>query len=88
MRAASRHQTIGNYLLEVDVSGPSSAGNTISRNSIFSNVGFGIDLDLNGVTPNDGLGDADTGPNNLQNYPVITFAKTGLRARARSGLVG
>jgi len=33
----------------------------------------GIDLSLSfsgdGVTANDGVGDADTGPNNLQNFP-------------------
>jgi len=54
--------------------------NRLSRNSIFSNGTIGIDLSLNpdppgrdGVTLND-PGDADTGPNNLQNYPVITSA--------------
>ncbi|HEX7333951.1 MAG TPA: SBBP repeat-containing protein [Pyrinomonadaceae bacterium] len=50
--------------------GPGS-GNTIRRNSIFSNNGLGIDLGANGVTPNDGV-DGDTGPNQLQNFPVIT----------------
>src|SRR5438132_550397 len=56
-----------------------ASGNTqwpILRNSIFSNVGLGITLggrpdDLSATpTPND-AGDGDTGPNNLQNYPVI-----------------
>jgi hypothetical protein len=55
------------------------AGNTISRNSLFSNAGLGIDLsggveDAAGNTAND-PGDADPGPNGLQNKPVITTAK-------------
>ena len=47
--------------------------NTIDPNSIYGNNGLGIDLGELGVTPND-PGDADTGPNNLQNYPAITSA--------------
>lgn len=50
----------------------SDAGNNniIDPNSIFGNTGLGIDLGDDGHTPNDPL-DADTGPNNLQNYPEI-----------------
>ena len=62
--------------------GDRSLGNRISRNSIFSNGGLGIDLigpgETNSTdvpTPND-PGDADTGPNGLQNKPVLTSAKT------------
>ena len=53
------------------VSISTGTGNTVRRNSIFSNNGLGIDLGANGVTPNDG-NDGDTGANHLQNFPVIT----------------
>jgi CSLREA domain-containing protein len=45
--------------------------NSIRRNSIFDNVGIGIDLGNDLVTPNDVL-DVDTGANELQNYPMIS----------------
>jgi CSLREA domain-containing protein len=56
------------------------SGKTVRGNSIFSNGGLGIDLvggteDANGVTAND-TDDPDTGSNNLQNFPVITFAQS------------
>lgn len=52
------------------------AENAILSNSIHSNTNLGIDLNFDGVTPNDG-GDADTGPNGLQNFPVITSVTPG-----------
>jgi CSLREA domain-containing protein len=49
-------------------------GNSIRRNSIYSNgAGVAIDLGDDGVTQND-QGDADAGANNLQNFPVIVNA--------------
>jgi len=53
----------------------SGAGNTILSNIISSNAGLGIDLGLQGVTPNDD-GDSDSGPNNLQNFPLLTSVFT------------
>ena len=49
---------------------------SVLSNSIYSNGLLGIDLSNNGVTPNDAC-DPDTGPNNLQNYPVLTSVITG-----------
>jgi hypothetical protein len=57
------------------VEAQASSGNEFSRNEIFANGGLGIDLHPYGVTPND-LGDPDSGPNNLQNYPVLSAATT------------
>ena len=61
----------------------SGTGNAILSNSIFSNIavpipnkpvnGLGIDLGDDGVTLNDGK-DPRTGPNNLQNFPVLNTA--------------
>ena len=51
-----------------------STGTRVLSNSIFSNGALGIDLGFDGPTAND-PGDADIGPNHLQNYPEITSAK-------------
>lgn len=59
----------------VEVSGPSQAiANRILGNRIYENGGsngIGIDLRGDGPTPND-AGDGDLGPNQVQNYPVIS----------------
>ncbi len=57
------------------VTSTASTGNAIRQNSIFANSQLGIDLGAPGVTAND-LNDGDTGPNNLQNFPVIISAFT------------
>ena len=49
----------------------------IRQNLIRDNGALGIDLGRDGPTPNDGPGDADAGPNSLQNYPVLTSVVTG-----------
>ncbi|MCX7722340.1 MAG: right-handed parallel beta-helix repeat-containing protein [Verrucomicrobiae bacterium] len=57
----------------VAVVGSTSVNNAIRGNSMFSNGGLGVDLGDNGVTPNDWY-DWDSGPNLLQNFPVIQAA--------------
>jgi hypothetical protein len=62
----------------------SGARNLILSNSVFSNAGKGIDLGGDGITPND-PGDADTGANNLQNFPVLSSARTSRSATIIKG---
>jgi hypothetical protein len=62
-----------------DSGGGTSVRNRISQNSIFSNNGLGIDLSnlanaidsTQGPTANDPC-DEDSGPNNFQNFPILT----------------
>ena len=61
-------------------------GNTILGNSIFANLGLGIDLVGDGVTPND-AGDPDAGPNNLQNFPVLTSVLSDTGSTAIEGVL-
>lgn len=51
------------------------SNNRLSRNRIFDNratggPGLGIDIAIDGITPNDAL-DSDPGPNGKQNYPEL-----------------
>jgi CSLREA domain-containing protein len=72
----------GNLITQNTLAGvlvESGVGNAIWENFIYGNGGLGIDLAPVGVTPNDPQSalDADSGPNELQNYPVLTVATTG-----------
>ncbi len=54
-------------------------GNALRGNRIAAANGLAIDIDADGGSPPDGVtpndpGDADTGPNELQNFPVLTSA--------------
>ena len=73
--ALERNIIAGNQWDGVMVS-DASIGNRISGNSIYANGRLGIDLILDsGVTQNDS-GDGDTGPNGLQNFPVLASASS------------
>lgn len=66
---------IGNLIsgsqIGIVVNDSTSTGNTFRDNRLLLNTNQAIDLGSNGVTANDPL-DADTGPNNLQNFPTIS----------------
>ncbi len=51
-----------------------STGNAILGSEIYANGGLGIDLGDVGVTAND-VRDTDSGPNRLQNFPVLDSAQ-------------
>jgi hypothetical protein len=77
---AAPNRIIGNLSHGVDLDPAAGAGNRIRGNTFAGNGGLGINLgggseNLNGVTAND-PGDADTGANNLQNYPVLANARS------------
>ena len=80
--AGANHNTIGNASTgnviaynQYGVTLTTSAGsaNTIVGNSIHNQT-IGIDLKIDGVSAND-AGDADSGPNGMQNSPALTNAR-------------
>jgi titin len=52
-----------------------TVGNSVRGNSIYANGGIGIDLGHDFVTPNHKT-NPGIGPNNLQNFPVLTGARS------------
>ena len=64
----------GIYVWEDPIDAFNGDRNVISRNSIYDNVGLGIDLHFNGVTRND-FGDPDVLANAEMNFPFIDSAK-------------
>jgi hypothetical protein len=70
--AGSGNVIANNMLDGISMTGTGTVNN-FNSNSIFANGGLGIDLNDDGVTPND-AGDGDSGANALQNYPVLASA--------------
>jgi parallel beta-helix repeat protein len=75
--AASTDNTVGPFNTIRNHAGPGiysdipgSVRNRFTRNSLSDNAGLGIDLDRDGITPND-PDDTDTGTNDLLNFPEI-----------------
>jgi CSLREA domain-containing protein len=68
-----RENTIANSLAQGIVLVDANSAASILSNIIYANAGNGIDLGTDGLTIND-LRDADSGANNLQNYPVLQVA--------------
>ncbi|MCZ7558383.1 MAG: T9SS type A sorting domain-containing protein [Bacteroidia bacterium] len=60
--------------------------NRITQNAIYANGGLGIDLDDDGVTPND-PSDPDLGANEDVNFPVINIANWAAGVTTVSGTV-
>lgn len=81
---AGEGNIIAHHAYGIIVFGSNAMPTAIFGNTIYSNVwnnapNIGIDLapegiGANGTSPNDPVPDADIGPNNLQNFPVITNA--------------
>ena len=90
VNGAGAGNVIANNLLEgVAVYYPDTVGNTIRGNTIYNNGRLGINLaggteDGFGVTANH-AGGAVAGPNDLQNYPIVTSAISSASTTAISG---
>ena len=72
--AGSRNIISGNDQNGIAILDAGTTGNKVLGNRIFANGGLGIDVNADGVTAND-LDDADTGANDLLNFPVLTTVR-------------
>jgi hypothetical protein len=63
-----------------------TVNNSVRGNTIFANGGPGIDLGDDGATPNS-PGGPHTGPNDLQNFPVLAEAQSGGHSTNVQGLL-
>lgn len=73
--AGSGNTIAHNTGVGVSLAATAGSGNRILGNVLRANGGLAIDLSANGVTAND-AGDADSGPNGLQNFPVVSTAQS------------
>lgn len=71
--AGDANQISGNTRNGIRILSDSAIGNPIQQNSIFNNQQIGIDLNGDGLTPND-VDDVDTAANLTQNTPSIHSA--------------
>jgi Ca2+-binding RTX toxin-like protein len=75
---ASRNVISGNTGGGVVITGNNTIDNAIRGNSIYANASLGIDLGGTGIPLDDAIRNGG-GPNNYQNYPVITGVSNGVR---------
>jgi len=78
---------IANDLNGVGMEGTGTVNNMVVGNSFFGTYYSAIDLGLDGPTYND-RNDADTGPNNKQNQPVITAVSASQIDGFKEGIPG
>lgn len=85
MEPASGNVIAHNGRRGITLTNTAGTGNSFRSNAIFDSEGVGIELGNDGATPND-PDDADTGPNDLQNFPVLLAGGHGNEAVIRATL--